>query len=124
MDAAGEKPAERPSVTVVMGLMSHKRRRLTKADAKADDNSKPSDLHDSLKLKLERRIIMKKTYGVVTLAAVLMGATLLLQRTVKVAAAAPPTGITNVVLVHLPFAAPPRVEPPAQLPPTALYTVS
>src|SRR6266851_2205029 len=104
MDAAGEKPAERPSVTVVMGLMSHKRRRLTKADAKADDNSKPSDLHDSLKLKLERRIIMKKIYGVVTLAAVLMGATLLLQRTVKVAAAAAPTGIKNVVLVHGAFA--------------------
>src|SRR5260370_33261725 len=52
------------------------------------------NLDDSLKLKLERRIIMKKIYGVVTLVAMLMGATLLLQRTVKVAAAAP-TGINT-----------------------------
>jgi len=42
---------------------------------------------------------MKKIYGVVALAATLMGATLLLERTVSVAAAAP-TGIKNVVLVH------------------------
>jgi hypothetical protein len=61
-------------------------------------------LDDSLKLKLERRIIMKKIYGVLTLVAMLMGATLLLQRTVKVAAAAAPTGIKNVVLVHGAFA--------------------
>src|SRR5260370_374877 len=61
------------------------------------------NLDDSLKLKLERRIIMKKIYGGVTLVAMLMGATLLLQRTVKVAAAAP-TGIKNVVLVHGAFA--------------------
>jgi pimeloyl-ACP methyl ester carboxylesterase len=47
---------------------------------------------------------MKKIYGVVTLAAVLLGATLLLERTVKVAAAASPTGIKNVVLVHGAFA--------------------
>jgi hypothetical protein len=60
-------------------------------------------LDDSLKLKLERRIIMKKIYGVITLAALLMGATLLLERTVRVAAAAP-TGIKNVVLVHGAFA--------------------
>ena len=46
---------------------------------------------------------MKKIYGVVTLVAMLMGATLLLERTVKVAAAAP-TGIKNVVLVHGAFA--------------------
>ncbi len=46
---------------------------------------------------------MKKIYVVVTLAAVLMGAALLLQRTVRVAAAAP-TGIKNVVLVHGAFA--------------------
>jgi len=46
---------------------------------------------------------MKKIYGVVTLVAMLTGATLLLQRTVKVAAAAP-TGIKNVVLVHGAFA--------------------
>jgi pimeloyl-ACP methyl ester carboxylesterase len=47
---------------------------------------------------------MKKIYGVVTLVAVLLGATLLLERTVKVAAAAAPTGIKNVVLVHGAFA--------------------
>ncbi len=46
---------------------------------------------------------MKKIYGVVTLVAMLTGATLLLQRTVKVAAAAP-AGIKNVVLVHGAFA--------------------
>jgi pimeloyl-ACP methyl ester carboxylesterase len=61
-------------------------------------------LDDSLNLKLERRTIMKKIYGVVTLVAVLLGATLLLERTVKVAAAAAPTGIKNVVLVHGAFA--------------------
>jgi pimeloyl-ACP methyl ester carboxylesterase len=49
-------------------------------------------------------MIMKKFYGVVTLVAMLMGATLLLERTVKVAAAAAPTGIKNVVLVHGAFA--------------------
>src|SRR5258708_9140066 len=58
----------------------------------------------TMKLKLVRRIIMKKIYGVVTLAAVLIGATLLLERTVRVAAAAAPTGIKNVVLVHGAFA--------------------
>jgi pimeloyl-ACP methyl ester carboxylesterase len=60
-------------------------------------------LDDSLKLKLERRMVMKKIYGVVTLVAMLMGATLLLERTVKVAAAVP-AGIKNVVLVHGAFA--------------------
>src|SRR6201984_670176 len=48
-------------------------------------------------------MIMKKIYGVVALVALLMGGTLLLERTVKVAAAAP-TGIKNVVLVHGAFA--------------------
>src|SRR5258707_12809100 len=48
-------------------------------------------------------MIMKKIYGVVAIVAMLMGATLLLERTVKVAAAAP-TGIKNVVLVHGAFA--------------------
>src|SRR6201998_124535 len=47
---------------------------------------------------------MKKIYGVVTLVAVLLGATLLLERTVKVAAAASKTSIKNVVLVHGAFA--------------------
>jgi pimeloyl-ACP methyl ester carboxylesterase len=59
-------------------------------------------LDDSL--KLERRIVMKKLYGLVTLAATLMGASLLLEGTVGVAAAASPTGIKNVVLVHGAFA--------------------
>src|SRR6202453_2846819 len=48
-------------------------------------------------------MIMKKTFEVVMLVATLMGATLLLARTVKVAAA-PPLGIKNVVLVHGAFA--------------------
>ena len=47
---------------------------------------------------------MKKIYVAVTLAAVLMGAALLLQRTGRVAAAAAPAGIKNVVLVHGAFA--------------------
>src|ERR1700728_4310360 len=56
-------------------------------------------MHDSLKLKPERTIIMKQTYCVVTMVAVLMGAAL------NAAAAAPaPTGIKNVVLVHGAFA--------------------
>jgi pimeloyl-ACP methyl ester carboxylesterase len=62
------------------------------------------NLDDSMKVKLKRRIIMKKIYGVVMLVAMMMGATLLLERTVRVAAAAPPTGIKNVVLVHGAFA--------------------
>jgi len=47
---------------------------------------------------------MKKLYGVATLAATLMGGTLLLEKTPKAAAAAPQTGIKNVVLVHGAFA--------------------
>jgi len=58
---------------------------------------------DSLKLKLERRIVMKKFHGVAMIAA-LLGAVLLMERTLKVAAAAPPAGIKNVVLVHGAFA--------------------
>ncbi len=46
---------------------------------------------------------MKKIYGIVTLAALLIGATLLTERTVKVSAASP-SGIKNVVLVHGAFA--------------------
>src|SRR5271155_280019 len=46
---------------------------------------------------------MKKLYLVVPLAAMLIGATLLLEGTMGVAAA-PPTGIKNVVLVHGAFA--------------------
>jgi pimeloyl-ACP methyl ester carboxylesterase len=47
---------------------------------------------------------MKKLYGVVTLTVALLGATLLLKTTTKVAAAAQPTGIKNVLLVHGAFA--------------------
>jgi pimeloyl-ACP methyl ester carboxylesterase len=47
---------------------------------------------------------MKKLYGIVALAAVLIGATLLMERNVRVAAAASPNGIKNVVLVHGAFA--------------------
>jgi triacylglycerol esterase/lipase EstA (alpha/beta hydrolase family) len=55
-------------------------------------------VHDSLKLKPERTMIMKKTYWVAIVAA-LMGAAL------NAAAAGPaPTGIKNVVLVHGAFA--------------------
>jgi pimeloyl-ACP methyl ester carboxylesterase len=46
---------------------------------------------------------MKKFNGVVTIAA-LLGAALLMERTPKVAAAPPPAGIKNVVLVHGAFA--------------------
>jgi pimeloyl-ACP methyl ester carboxylesterase len=49
-------------------------------------------------------MIMKKLYAIVTLAAVLMGGTLLLEKTPKVVAAAAPSGIKNVVLVHGAFA--------------------
>src|ERR1700732_4633957 len=55
-------------------------------------------MHDSLKLKPERTILMKKTYWVAIVAA-LMGAAL------NAAAAGPvPTSIKNVVLVHGAFA--------------------
>jgi pimeloyl-ACP methyl ester carboxylesterase len=47
---------------------------------------------------------VKKICGVVTLAATLLGAILLLDKTVGVATAASPTGIKNVVLVHGAFA--------------------
>jgi pimeloyl-ACP methyl ester carboxylesterase len=47
---------------------------------------------------------MTKSKGVVTLSAALIGAVLLLETTMNVAAAAPPTGIRNVVLVHGAFA--------------------
>ena len=55
-------------------------------------------------IKLERRIVMKKLCGFVTLVAVFMGAIPLLQTTFKVTAAPPPNGIKNVVLVHGAFA--------------------
>src|SRR5246127_3929982 len=55
-------------------------------------------------IRLEKRIATKKLCGVVTLVPALMTATLLMQTTLKVAAAPPSTGIKNVVLVHGAFA--------------------
>jgi pimeloyl-ACP methyl ester carboxylesterase len=60
-------------------------------------------IRESLKLKLERRMLMKKTYSVVMLFAVFVGLTLWLGKTSSVAAA-PAAGIKNVVLVHGAFA--------------------
>jgi pimeloyl-ACP methyl ester carboxylesterase len=60
-------------------------------------------MRESLKLKRESKMIMKKTYWAVTLLAVFIGLTLLLGKTASVAAATP-TGIKNVVLVHGAFA--------------------
>src|ERR1700740_2176221 len=56
-------------------------------------------MHDSLKLKPKRTMIMKKTCWVV-IVAMLMGAALI----AAAAGAASPTGIKNVVLVHGAFA--------------------
>src|SRR6202453_523748 len=47
---------------------------------------------------------MKKPYRIALLTVALITAALLLEKTVKVAAAATPTGIKNVVLVHGAFA--------------------
>ena len=66
---------------------------------------------------------MKKVYLVAMLVAMLMGATLLLERTVKVAAAAP-TGIKNVVLVHGAFADGSGWEAAAKILEKDGYTVS
>jgi hypothetical protein len=56
------------------------------------------------KMKPNWRNVLTKLYAVAALAATMMGGTLLLERTVRVAAAVPPTGIKNVVLVHGAFA--------------------
>jgi pimeloyl-ACP methyl ester carboxylesterase len=56
------------------------------------------------RMKPTGRNVTTMLYAVAALATLLMGATLLLERTVNVAAAAPPTGIKNVVLVHGAFA--------------------
>jgi len=60
-------------------------------------------IRESLKLKLERRMVMKKTCSVVMLFALFVGLTLWLGKTSSVAAA-PAAGIKNVVLVHGAFA--------------------
>jgi pimeloyl-ACP methyl ester carboxylesterase len=80
-------------------------------------------MHDSPKLKLERKITMNKIYVVVTLAATLMGGSLPLERTAKVAAAAP-AGIKNVVLVHGAFADGSGWEAVAKILEKGGYTVS
>src|ERR1700689_1032324 len=62
-------------------------------------------IHESLKPKLERRIIMKKLSGVCMLNFALIAATLLLGMNHNSAAAqSAPAGIKNVVLVHGAFA--------------------
>src|SRR5260370_42569275 len=66
----------------------------------------------------------KKLYGAVTIGGALIGAVLLLERTVHVAAAAPPTGIKNVVLVHGAFADGSGWEAVAKLLEKDGYTVS
>jgi pimeloyl-ACP methyl ester carboxylesterase len=58
----------------------------------------------STETKLEKRIVMKKLHGVVTLTVTVISATLLVQTALKVAAAPASTGIKNVVLVHGAFA--------------------
>jgi pimeloyl-ACP methyl ester carboxylesterase len=55
-------------------------------------------------MKPTDRNVTTKLYAVAALAATLMSGPLLLERIVKVAAAPPPTGIKNVVLVHGAFA--------------------
>jgi len=52
-------------------------------------------------IKLEKRKVMKKLYGVVTLTAALMGAILLLQTTLKVAAAPLCGFVLTIVLNRL-----------------------
>ena len=55
-------------------------------------------------MKFERRNVVKKLYPVAALATMLIGANLLLDRAPKVTAAAAPSGIKNIVLVHGAFA--------------------
>src|SRR5499426_2579962 len=55
-------------------------------------------------MKTNCRNVMTKLYMVAALAATLVGASLLLNGTLEVAAQAPATGIKNVVLVHGAFA--------------------
>jgi pimeloyl-ACP methyl ester carboxylesterase len=55
-------------------------------------------------MQRQRRTVMKKPYHIALLTVALITAVLPLEKTVKVAAAATPTGIKNVVLVHGAFA--------------------
>ena len=67
---------------------------------------------------------MKRIYGIATLAAALTVATLLLEKTPRVAAAAPQGAIKNVVLVHGAFADGSGWEPVANILRKDGYTVS
>ena len=67
---------------------------------------------------------MKKVYGIATIAATLMVATLLLEKIPTVAAAAPQSAIKNVVLVHGAFADGSGWEPVANILRKDGYTVS
>ena len=67
---------------------------------------------------------MKKSIGVITIAATLVGAVLLLERSVNIAVAAPPTGTKNVVLVHGAFADGSGWEAVAEILEKDGYTVS
>jgi pimeloyl-ACP methyl ester carboxylesterase len=67
---------------------------------------------------------VKKSIGVVTIAATLIGAVLLVERSVNIAVAAPPTGIRNVVLVHGAFADGSGWESVAKILERGGYTVS
>ena len=74
-------------------------------------------------MKLERRNIIPKLYAIAALAATVIGATLLLDNTAKVTAAAP-AGIKNVVLVHGAFADGSGWGPVAKILEKDGYTVS
>src|ERR1700742_2363427 len=74
-------------------------------------------------MKLERRNVIPKLYVIAALAAMSLGATLLLDNTAKVTAAAP-AGIKNVVLVHGAFADGSGWEPVAKILEKDGYTVS
>src|SRR6201982_3348470 len=65
---------------------------------------KSKSIETTPRIKRRRSIATKKLCGVVTLVPALMTATLLMQTTLKVAAAPPSTGVKNVVLVHGAFA--------------------
>src|SRR5262249_43433541 len=63
-----------------------------------------ANVDDPWRLPMRRRTIMKKLYGAGTLGVMLLGALLFLEKAPIASAAAPKTGIRNVVLVHGAFA--------------------
>jgi hypothetical protein len=77
-------------------------------------------------LKLQRKTVVKKIYGIATLTVALIAMTLLVGRSHKVvvAASVPPTGIENVVLVHGTFADASGREAVAKILEKDGYTVS